>query len=208
MLQQHARMTANTNMINNYKNKIISFYKENKRMPVYTEIMKLLGFKSKNAVAKVIDKLITEGVLDKDSSGHIIPNKLIGEIPLLGLVEAGFPTVAEEIDLDMINIDDYLIKDKDSSYMLEVKGESMIDAGIHEGDMVIAEKVSSEGKGKKEVRDGDIVIALVDGGWTMKYYRNRLGKIYLEPANKNFNNIYPEQELQIAAIVKGVIRKY
>ena len=195
-------------MINNYKSKILSFYKSNKRMPVYTEIMKLLGFKSKNAVAKVIDKLITEGVLDKDSSGHIIPNKLIGEIPLLGLVEAGFPTVAEEIDLDMINIDDYLIKDKDSSYMLEVKGESMIDAGIHEGDMVIAEKVSAEGKGKKEVRDGDIVIALVDGGWTMKYYRNRLGKVYLEPANKNFNNIYPEQELQIAAIVKGVIRKY
>ena len=195
-------------MINNYKNKIISFYKENKRMPVYTEIMKLLNFKSKNAVAKVIDKLVNEGVLDKDSSGHIIPNKLIGEIPLLGLVEAGFPTVAEEIDLDMINIDDYLIKDKDSSYMLEVKGESMIDAGIHEGDMVIAEKVSAEGKGKKEVRDGDIVIALVDGGWTMKYYRNRLGKIYLEPANKNFNNIYPENELEIAAIVKGVIRKY
>jgi len=177
-------------------------------MPVYTEIMKLLGFKSKNAVAKVIDKLITEGVLDKDSSGHIIPNKLIGEIPLLGLVEAGFPTVAEEIDLDMINIDDYLIKDKDSSYMLEVKGESMIDAGIHEGDMVIAEKVSSEGHGKKEVRDGDIVIALVDGGWTMKYYRNRLGKVYLEPANKNFSNIYPESELEIVAIVKGVIRKY
>ena len=195
-------------MINNYKNKIISFYKENKRMPVYTEIMKLLNFKSKNAVAKVIDKLVNEGVLDKDSSGHIIPNKLIGEIQLLGLVEAGFPTVAEEIDLDMINIDDYLIKDKDSSYMLEVKGESMIDAGIHEGDMVIAEKVSAEGKGKKEVRDGDIVIALVDGGWTMKYYRNRLGKIYLEPANKNFNNIYPENELEIAAIVKGVIRKY
>jgi len=195
-------------MINNYKNKIISFYKENKRMPVYTEIMKLLSFKSKNAVAKVIDKLIIEGVLDKDSSGHLIPNKLIGEVPLLGLVEAGFPTVAEEIDLDMINIDDYLIKDKDSSYMLEVKGESMIDAGIHEGDMVIAEKVNSEGKGRKEVRDGDIVIALVDGGWTMKYYRNRLGKVYLEPANKNFNNIYPENELIVAAIVKGVIRKY
>jgi SOS regulatory protein LexA len=195
-------------MLNNYKNKIISFYKQNKRMPVYTEIMKLLNFKSKNAVAKVIDKLIGEGVLDKDSSGHLIPNKMIGEVPLLGFVEAGFPTVAEEIDLDMINIDDYLIKDKDSSYMLEVKGESMIDAGIHEGDMVIAEKVGSEGKGKKEVRDGDIVIALVDGGWTMKYYRNRLGKVYLEPANKNFKNIYPEQELEIAAIVKGVIRKY
>jgi SOS regulatory protein LexA len=178
-------------------------------MPVYTEIMKLLGFKSKNAVSKLIHKLIDEGVLDKDSSGHLIPNKLIGDVPVLGLVEAGFPTVAEEIDLDMINIDDYLIKDKDSSYLLEVKGESMIDAGIHEGDMVIAEKISGEGLGrKKEVRDGDIVIALVDGGWTMKYYRNRLGKIFLEPANKNFKPIYPENELEIAAIVKGVIRKY
>ncbi len=189
-------------MIEKYKNKIIAFYRSNKRMPVYTEIMKLLGFKSKNAVAKVITKLIDEGVLDKDSSGHLIPNKLIGEVPLLGLVEAGFPTVAEEIDLDTMNIDDYLIKDKDSSYLLKVKGESMIDAGIQEGDMVIAERT------KREPRDGDIVIALVDGGWTMKYYRNRLGKIYLEPANKNFNNIYPENELEIAAIVKGVIRKY
>lgn len=195
-------------MLNNYKDKIISFYRKNKRMPVYTEIMKLVGFKSKNAVSKLIDKLIDEGVLDKDSSGHLIPNKLIGEIPMLGLVEAGFPTVAEESLLDTLNIDDYLIKDKDSTYLLKVKGESMIDAGIQEGDMVIAEKTNSECGGKKEVRDGDIVIALVDGGWTMKYYRNRLGKVYLEPANKNFKPIYPENELEVAAIVKGVIRKY
>ena len=100
-------------MINDYKKKIISFYKAHKRMPVYTEIMSLLGFKSKNAVSKLIDKLINEGVLDKDSSGHLIPNKLIGEVPLLGLVEAGFPSVAEEIDLNMLNLDDYLIDDKD-----------------------------------------------------------------------------------------------
>ncbi len=171
-------------------------------MPVYTEIMKILNFKSKNAVSKVIHKLIAEGVLDKDSSGHLIPNKLIGEVPVLGLVEAGFPTIAEESLLDTMNIDDYLIKDKDSTYLLKVKGESMIDAGICDGDMVIAEKT------QKEVRDGDIVIALVDGGWTMKYYRNRLGKVFLEPANKDFKPIYPENELEIAAIVKGVIRKY
>jgi SOS regulatory protein LexA len=170
-------------------------------MPVYTEIMKLVGFKSKNAVSKLVHKLIEEGVLDKDSSGHLIPNKLIGEVPLLGLVEAGFPTVAEESVLDTMNIDDYLIKNKDFSYLLQVKGDSMIDAGIREGDMVIAEK-------KAEPKDGDIVIALVDGGWTMKYYRNRKGKVYLEPANKNFKPIYPESELEVAAIVKGVIRKY
>lgn len=196
-------------MLENYKNKILTFYRQNKRMPVYTEIMKLLGFKSKNAVHKLIDKLVSEGVVEKDSGGHLIPKRLIGEVPVLGLVEAGFPTVAEEIDLDLINLDDYLIKDKSATYLLEVKGDSMIDAGIHEGDMVVAERVNAEGRfGHKEVRDGDIVIALVDGGWTMKYYRNRLGKIYLEPANKDFQPIYPEQELQIAAIIKGVIRKY
>lgn len=186
---------------NDYKNKIISFYKDNKRMPVYTEIMKLVGFKSKNAVAKLVQKLIDEGVLDKDSSGHLVPNKLIGEVPFLGLVEAGFPTVAEENLLDSMNIDDYLIPNKDSSYLLEVKGDSMIDAGIQEGDMVIAER-------KGEPKDGDIVIALVDGGWTMKYYRKKNGKVFLEPANKNFKPIYPEHQLEIAAIVKGVIRKY
>ena len=124
-------------------------------------------------------------------------------------MEAGFPSVAEENLLDTMNIDDYLIKDKNSSYLLEVKGDSMIDAGIQEGDMVIAEKVDqARSQGSGSVRDGDIVIALVDGGWTMKYYRNRKGKIYLEPANKNFKPIYPENELEVAAIVKGVIRKY
>ncbi len=170
-------------------------------MPVYTEIMALVGFKSKNAVAKLVDKLVEEGVLDKDSSGKLIPNNLIGEIPVLGLVEAGIPSDVSEMSSDSLNIADYLVHDKECTYLLEVKGESMIDAGIHEGDMVIAEK-------KSQARDGDIVIALVDGGWTMKYYRNEKGKVFLEPANKNFKNIYPETQLEIAAIVKGVIRKY
>jgi repressor LexA len=196
-------------MLNDYKNKIISFYKQNKRMPVYTEIMRLVGFKSKNAVAKLLDKLIEEGVLDRDSSGHLIPNKLMGEVPVLGLVEAGFPTTAEESLLDTMNIDDYLIQNKDVTYLLEVKGESMIDAGIHEGDLVIAEKlISGTYSGGKTVKDGDIVIAIVDGGSTMKYYRNRKGKVYLEPANKDFSLIYPENQLEVTAIVKGVIRKY
>ena len=131
-------------------------------MPVYTEIMSLLGFKSKNAASKLVHKLIEEGVLDKDSTGRVIPNKLIGEVPVLGLVEAGFPTVAEEVDLDTMNIDDYLIRYKDATYMLEVKGDSMIEAGINEGDLVIAERIGGEGS-VREAKDGDIVIADVDG---------------------------------------------
>jgi SOS regulatory protein LexA len=184
-----------------YKKKIIDFYKSRKRMPAYAEIMSMLGFKSKNAVFKLVNKLIDEGVLDKDSKGRLIPNKLIGEVPVLGLVEAGFPTAAEEELVDTMSIDEYLIENKEATYMLEVKGDSMIDAGIQEGDLVIAER-------RNDPKDGEIVIAEVDGGFTMKYYRKQGGKVWLEPANKNYKNIYPEHDLKIAAVVKGVVRKY
>jgi len=188
-------------MKNNYKNKITSFYRSTRRMPSYAEIMTMLGFKSKNAVYKLVNKLIGEGVLDKDSSGRLIPIQPYGEVPVLGLVEAGFPTAAEEELVDTMSLDEYLIKNKESTYLLEVKGDSMIDAGIHEGDLVIAER-------KGDPRNGDIVIAEVDGGWTMKYYRKQGGKIFLEPANKNYKPIYPAYDLKVAAIVKGVVRKY
>ena len=184
-----------------YKQKIISFYRSHKRMPGYKEIMDLVGFKSKNAVYKLINKLVEEGVVNKDSKGKLTPNKLIGEVPVLGLVEAGFPSVAEEELVDTMSIDEYLIERKESTYMLEVKGESMIDAGIQEGDLVIAER-------GREPKIGDIVIAEVDGGWTMKYYKKKDGQIYLEPANKDFKPIYPKEDLKIAAVVKGVVRKY
>ena len=170
-------------------------------MPGYKEIMDLVGFKSKNAVYKLINKLVEEGVVNKDSKGKLTPNKLIGEVPVLGLVEAGFPSVAEEELVDTMSIDEYLIERKESTYMLEVKGESMIDAGIQEGDLVIAER-------GREPKIGDIVIAEVDGGWTMKYYKKKDGQIYLEPANKDFKPIYPKEDLKIAAVVKGVVRKY
>ncbi len=189
-------------MITDYTNKILGFYRNSKRMPSYAEIMKLVGFKSKNAVYKLVNKLIEEGIVRKDASGRLIPNKLLGEVPVLGLVEAGFPSVAEEDTLDTMNIDDYLVEDKNSTYMLEVKGDSMIEAGIHEGDLVIAQR-------KGEPKVGDIVIAEVDGGWTMKYFRKKPnGSPYLEPANKKYKPIYPKEDFRIAAVVKGVVRKY
>lgn len=187
--------------MNSYKDKIFGFYSRYRRMPNYQEIMDLVGFKSKNAVYKLIDKLIDEGVVTKDSKGKLSPTKMIGEIPLLGLVEAGFPTTAEEEVLETLSLDSYLIKHRDSSYLLEVKGDSMIDEGIKEGDLVIVER-------NGVAKDGDIVIAEVDGGWTMKYFKKKGNQIYLMPANKNYKPIYPEYDLKIAAIVKGVIRKY
>ena len=214
-------------MFTEYKNKIdsiIGFYRNHKRMPSYAEIMALVGFKSKNAVYKLVNKLVAEDIISKDSSGRLIPKSLAGmggfsmdnEVPLLGLVEAGFPSAAEEMSFDTLNIDEYLIGGKSvgSTYLLEVKGDSMIDEGIHEGDLVVAERTDNVNP-----KDGDIVIANIDGGWTMKYFRKRLisgGRrgtagteiIYLEAANKKYKPIYPQESLKIAAIVKGVIRKY
>ena len=170
-------------------------------MPGYKEIMEITGFKSKNAVFKLINNLVDAGIVSKDSQGKIIPSRSLDEVPLLGLVEAGFPSSVDEELTDTMSIDNYLIENKESSYILEVKGDSMIDAGIQEGDLVVVER-------KGNPKEGDIVIAEVDGGWTMKYLRKKSGQVYLEPANKKYKPIYPEQELNIAAIVKGVIRKY
>ncbi|HEU5114338.1 MAG TPA: S24 family peptidase, partial [Candidatus Paceibacterota bacterium] len=155
-------------------------------------------------VFKLVNKLVELGVISKDAEGHITLVRSESEIPMLGLVEAGIPMIAEETDLDTLNLNAYLVEDRDKSYLLEVKGDSMIEEGIKEGDLVVAEKTGSG----LEAKEGDIVIAEVDGGWTMKYYRKKSGRVFLEPANKKYKPIYPEYDLKIAAIVKGVIRKY
>jgi SOS regulatory protein LexA len=170
-------------------------------MPGYSEIMSLVGFKSKNAVFKLITKLVDDGVVVKDSSGRLSPKNLFGQVPVLGLVEAGIPSVAEADALDQTSLDELLIEDIGNTYLLEVKGDSMIEEGIIEGDLVVAER-------REHARDMDIVIAEVDGGWTMKYFRTKNNKIWLEPANKNYKPIYPEESFRIAAVVKGVVRKY
>ncbi len=190
-------------MFEHYKQKILDFYRENKIMPSYSEMMKLLGFKSKNAVAKVIDKLIDEGTLEKDSRGRLIVNASATGFKMLGYVEAGFPTPAEEALAESMNLDNYLIRNPEATFMLTVNGESMIEAGIHQGDLVLVER-------RTDAKDGDIVVAFIDGGYTVKYLRKRNGKIWLDPANADFEPIVPNEndELKIMAVVKAVIRKY
>lgn len=180
---------------------LIAFHADHKRMPSYSEMAELFGFKSKNAVARVISKLIDAGTLAKDSMGRLIPTSIFSEIPLVGSVKAGLPSATDEAIDETVDLNDLLIQKRGSTYMVTVDGDSMIDAHIEDGDMVIAERTNS-------ARDGQIVIANVDGEFTMKYFRTKNGKSWLEPANKNFKNIYPEQNLDIVAVIKGVVRKY
>ncbi len=170
-------------------------------MPTYSEMMKLFGYKSKNAVFKVVEKLIDAGLVAKDHLGRLVPTQSFGEVPMLGLVTAGLPASVEEELADTVSLDEFLIEKKAFTYMLEVDGDSMIDAHIEKGDMVLVEKAN-------QAKDMQIVIAEVDGEFTMKYFRRDGNKCWLEPANKNYKPIYPEHSLNINAVVKAVIRKY
>ncbi len=186
---------------NDYKNKLNSFYERNNRMPTYSEMLKLFGFKSKNAVSRLVDKFMDAGLVEKDHLGRLLPTSTLSETPLLGLVKAGFPSPTEDVLETTINLNNFLIKNKSKTYILEVDGDSMKDAYIADGDMVIAERTDT-------ARDGDIVIAQVDGEFTMKFFRKEGTKFWLEPANRNFKNIYPKFDFKIVAIIKGVVRKY
>lgn len=202
-------MISQNQMKNIYQNKLESFYTEHKRMPTYSEMLKLFGFKSKNAVFKIVEKLIEAGLVAKDHLGRLIPAQSFGEVQMAGLVTAGLPATVEEELADTVNLDDLLIKNKPLTYMLEVDGDSMIDAHIEKGDMVLVEKTN-------HAKDMQIVIAEVDGEFTMKYFRRstvltasgKKEKVWLEPANKNYKPIYPEHSLNVIAILKAVIRKY
>lgn len=184
-----------------YSSKIAAFYKKHKRMPTYSEIMEIFGFKSKNAVFKLVNKLVGLGIINKDKQGRLSPARLLGEVKVLGYVEAGFPTMVEEEVHETRNLDDWLIASRENTYLLRVRGDSMIEAGIMNGDTVIADR-------GRTAKNGDIVIAEVDGGWTMKYLKKIGNKVELIPANKNYKPIIPRHDLNIAAVVTSVIRKY
>src|SRR5215831_9458997 len=180
---------------------IRAFHRRHKRMPSYSELIAVAGFRSKNAVHKLVQRMVAQEWLEKDATGKLLPGWVFHDLPILGTVIAGFPSPAEEELTDTMSLDEFLITNKEATYILKVDGESMIEAGILPGDMLLVER-------GVEPRDGDIVIAQVDHEWTMKYFRRRGRHVFLEAANKNFKPIHPQEELKIAAVVRAVIRKY
>lgn len=178
------------------------FLHRERRLPTYREMLDLFGYRSTNAVAGLVRKLVASGFILQDNEGHMAPTrKLLGVVKLLGSVQAGFPSPAEEELVDVLSLDEYLIRRPESTYLLTVNGDSMIDAGIHPGDIVLVEKGVTP-------RNGQIVVAQVDGEWTMKYYMKDRAGVRLDPANKKYTFIRPRNSLVIGGIVRGVIRRY
>ncbi len=180
---------------------ILRFYRQHKRLPSYREMLVLTGFKSTNAIAQLVERLIKSGWLARDTTGKPIPGRRFLGVPLLGVVEAGWPSPAEEELVDTMSLDEWLIGNRQATFMLKVSGDSMIDAGIHPGDTVLVER----GRAPK---NGDVVVAEVDSQWTLKYFQKHGHQVVLVPANKKYHSIIAEQELTIAAVVTAVIRKY
>lgn len=183
------------------KDSLISYYRRHKQLPTYDELADLFDVRSKGSMYKYVEKFIDDGYVAKSDTGRLIPTTKLYGLRVLGSVQAGFPTSAEEETVDTMSLDQFLIASPEASYMLHVSGDSMIDAGIMEGDMVIVDRT-------KTPKSGDIVVAEVDGEWTMKYLVKRGNVTFLRAANKNYPDIHPKDELKIAGTVTSVIRKY
>lgn len=181
--------------------KIQNFYTKYSRMPSFRELSELFGFKSKNAAWKFAKKLEDAGLARKGKDGRLVPGPALTETKILGGVSAGFPSPAEEELVDTMSLDEYLIENREATYILKVEGESMKDAGIRPDDLVLVERVT-------RAKLGQIVVARVDGEFTMKYLRRENQRYYLEPANEAYENIHPEGDLEIVGVVRGVVRKY
>lgn len=183
-------------------NRLRAYHQKHKRLPSFAELGELLGYRSKSAVSHLIDRLCEKKILRKDRRGKLIPlAPLTGGAKLLGYVQAGFPSPAEEELIDTLSMDEFLIQKPEATYIVKVSGESMIHAGIHPNDLVLVERGQTPKK-------GDIVIAQVDGEWTMKYYIKQGSQVILRAANPDFPDIHPSQELVIGGIVVACIRKY
>ena len=180
--------------------KIRQFYREHRRAPSFQEIAKLFRYKSKNAAFFLVRKLTDKGLLKKDAKGKILLDSLVG-IRLLGTVQAGWPSPAEEELIDTMSLDEYLVKHPEQTFLIKVSGDSMVDAGIHPGDLVLVER-------GRQPKDRDIVIAQVDNEWTMKYYEKQGEDVRLVAANKKYAPITPKSELTVGGVVIAVVRKY
>lgn len=170
-------------------------------MPSYAEMMTLLGVRSKSVVDYWVNKLIAAELLEKDQTGRLSLAKRSFAIPMVGTVQAGIPSMEEEVVSDVVSMDEYLVARPETSFLLQVNGDSMIEAGIMEGDLAIVEK-------NRTPATGDIVIAEVDGEWTMKYFVRKGDDVVLEAANPKYPDIHPRRELRIGGVVTAVIRKY
>lgn len=193
-------MKSLTKKQSDFYEKLTNLY-GNEPFPSFDKICSDTGLKSKNSVWQYFTKFLELELIKEKANRFFIPFENIG-IPYFEKgVSAGFTSLGDDYLQEKLSFDDLLVKNPNSTYSVRVFGDSMIDAGIYEDDIAIVEKNSNP-------RSGDIVIAQVDGEFTIKYFYQKGAKAFLEPANKKYSTIYPENELNIFGVVTGIVRKF
>ena len=178
-----------------------NYYADWKSLPSYNRLCEVLGLASRSAVSKVLNRLRDAGFLARTPDAMWVPTAQFFERALAAFrVPAGAPdTVGEGVDA--FAVDAYLISKPSHTTLVPVKGDSMIDAGIFSGDIVVVEQ-------RVAAKPGDVVVAIVDNEFTIKTLDMERGKYLLRPANRAYPVIRPSGQLELFGVVVGLIRKY
>ncbi len=184
---------------------IRDYVAEHDYAPTYQEIADHLGV-SRPTVFEHIEALQAKGALSREPtrSRAIILSREVAEVapkwPLLGRIAAGRPIEAVE-DREVLDLDTLFSGHRGETFVLQVRGDSMIDEQIRSGDYVLVEK-------RSDARNGETVVALLEGGEaTLKKFYKEAGRVRLQPANPAMQPIYVD-DVQIQGVVIGVLRKY
>ncbi len=180
---------------------IQDYYARHRVLPSYSTLGEQLGLKSKSTVAALVARLRMEGFLESAPDKRLKPGARFFERTLADSVRAGLPQPADDSSRDTLTLDEFLIEQPSRTVLVRVKGDSMIEAGIHPGDIAVVEK-------RHDAHPGDLVIAVVDDEFTLKTLAREKGEYILQPANPAYPVIRPKGSLEIFGVVVGVVRKY
>ncbi len=169
-------------------------------LPSFRQIAEDLKYKYHNSVQHYLETLMFSGIVKKIDDFLYLDKKLFGLKIYDSRIPAGMPAAAED-SYEVFDFENYLRADEERSFMLRVTGDSMIEAGIYDGDLIVVDR-------KIQPTHGVIVVAIIDGGYTVKYLRKKAGKHYLKAANPKYKDIYPESEFKIVGVVTGSVRKF
>ena len=190
------------NKDDDYLDRLRDYYAENRRIPSMQRIAELMQFASKTASRKLLERLAAAGFVQRTPDDDAwIPAGRFFERPLAGgTVHAGYPDPIEGVGADPFLIDDFLVRNPSRTVMIPVRGDSMIDAGIHDGDIVAVERST-------EARPGDFVVAVVDNEFTLKELAVEDGQSVLRPHNPAYPVIRPAGRLEIFGVMVGLVRR-
>lgn len=193
---QNTNLTPKQKLILDF---IVSFYEDNGYAPSLAEIAKSFK-KSVPTIHQHVKVLKRKGHLNKEIGTwrSITPQAGRSKVFLLGYITAGEPIEPIE-NPEPIEIPYSMINAQGNYYALKVKGNSMVEDGIMDGDTIVV-------KHQKTAQNGDTVVAITENGATLKVFKKTNGRVSLEPRNKMLKNIYPK-ELEIRGKFSGLIRK-